>query len=75
MQQWLKNAYNGGTSSESTTTESTNTWYQLYDSKQTTYTMEPSGFGDVVNSVELEFENHLGARFDPKDCVIELHAK
>jgi hypothetical protein len=75
MQQWLRNAYNGGESSQATTTESTNTWYQLYDSKRTTYTMEPSGFGDVVNSIELEFENHLGTRFDPKDCVIELHAK
>ena len=77
LRQWLRNAYNGGTSSSSGQGQSSSTsqWYQLFDSRKTTYSIQPSDFGDVVRSVEIEFENHLGQRFDPKDAVLTIEAK
>ena len=71
---WIRNHYNGGTTEApggggSTTVSQ---WYQLYDTRKTTFKMQPQGFSDVVSTIELEFENHLGERFDPKDFVIHI---
>jgi hypothetical protein len=76
LQSWLRNAYNGGSSTAvAGSSTANNQWYQLYDSKRTTYHIQPTDFGDMVETIELEFEDHKGNRFDPKDCVIEMHAK